>query len=698
MKVIKLKSISIHNFKGFSNYTVKFDGQSVDIFGDNDAGKTSIYDAFLWAMFHKDSKERSHFHWKPLDENNQYIEGLQTSVKVVLEVDKKERTFEKIKTSKKVLKRKLERSVFEDSTTYDVDGLNTSTKKIYDDKVSEIIESETFRKLSSINFFMNELMAKERREALFSYFGTKTDIEIIQETDKLKALESIVANSNITDERLKYLQEKKLIEETLKNIPIKIEGIQSVLPEISDINRDELNSQRLKLSKKVSDLQDQLVTIKHGGAAGEYRSQQRLKITELEEARMSYENAQKAKTAGIEEGKVELFSELNKKKQALMHKENELKSLEYQISDEMKHLERIRANHDNLVKEYDAVDDSEFKAAAFEPISFDEISLVCAYCGNEYPLNEQEEKRAHHETEETRRFNDFTKSNKLLEEKFIADKAAMLEDIRSRGQENNSEEERIQAKISDLKERVKLISLDNLEKEVKDQEEKLEIVSKQIEVLQKNHIPFESTEKYAEINERINFYKNSIENSEESMHEQISHQETLIAAEEASIAEIDTKVAMFAELDRQNMAIERLNDQERELSARKGEILEILALFDEFFITKRDLLQAHIDKHFSLINWKLFDFSKEGNLNEDYCEPVINGVPYSDLNNGSQMQAGLDIANTLMKQEGFLLPIIIDNAEGMTGHKREKVKVDTQVIAMYVSEHDKNLRVLTKGA
>ena len=77
---------------------------------------------------------------------------------------------------------------------------------------------------------------------------------------------------------------------------------------------------------------------------------------------------------------------------------------------------------------------------------------------------------------------------------------------------------------------------------------------------------------------------------------------------------------------------------------------------------------------------------------------MFNGVSFRSLNTGSRMQAGLDVANTLMKQEGYLVPIFIDNAEAMTGHKREAVQIDTQVIAVYVNEADKNLRVVKSNA
>lgn len=70
-------------------------GKSIDIFGDNDAGKTTIYDAFLWCLFNKDSKERTKIQWRPLDENSEPIRGKQTSVTVVLTINGQAKEFEK---------------------------------------------------------------------------------------------------------------------------------------------------------------------------------------------------------------------------------------------------------------------------------------------------------------------------------------------------------------------------------------------------------------------------------------------------------------------------------------------------------------------------------------------------------------------------------------------------------------------------
>lgn len=44
---------------------------------------------------------------------------------------------------------------------------------------------------------------------------------------------------------------------------------------------------------------------------------------------------------------------------------------------------------------------------------------------------------------------------------------------------------------------------------------------------------------------------------------------------------------------------------------------------------------------------------------------MVNGVPYSVLNNAMRINAGIDIINTLCKFHKVYAPIIIDNAESV---------------------------------
>ena len=59
MRTIKLKSLSLFNFKGIRNLTLDFTNAETWIYGENGTGKTTVCDAFSWLLFGKDSKGKS---------------------------------------------------------------------------------------------------------------------------------------------------------------------------------------------------------------------------------------------------------------------------------------------------------------------------------------------------------------------------------------------------------------------------------------------------------------------------------------------------------------------------------------------------------------------------------------------------------------------------------------------------------------
>ena len=53
---MQLISLTLENFKCHERLEIHFDGRNASIFGANGTGKSSIYDAFTWLLFGKDSK------------------------------------------------------------------------------------------------------------------------------------------------------------------------------------------------------------------------------------------------------------------------------------------------------------------------------------------------------------------------------------------------------------------------------------------------------------------------------------------------------------------------------------------------------------------------------------------------------------------------------------------------------------------
>ena len=104
MKQIKLLSMHIQNFKGCKNRTIEF-GDKTRISGANATGKTTIFDAFTWLLFERDSLGSSNFDIRPLDENGKMIDNIEISVESKISVDGNEYELKKVQKQKWVKKR-----------------------------------------------------------------------------------------------------------------------------------------------------------------------------------------------------------------------------------------------------------------------------------------------------------------------------------------------------------------------------------------------------------------------------------------------------------------------------------------------------------------------------------------------------------------------------------------------------------------
>ena len=123
MNSIFLKKLIINNFKGIKELNIDF-SKVTNIQGENALGKTSIFDAFTWLMFDKDSKNRTDFKIKPLDENNSTIRGLNPTVTGVLDIDGQEIKLTKTYKEKWTKKRgEAEKTFTGNETIYEINDI-----------------------------------------------------------------------------------------------------------------------------------------------------------------------------------------------------------------------------------------------------------------------------------------------------------------------------------------------------------------------------------------------------------------------------------------------------------------------------------------------------------------------------------------------------------------------------------------------
>lgn len=127
--------------------------------------------------------------------------------------------------------------------------------------------------------------------------------------------------------------------------------------------------------------------------------------------------------------------------------------------------------------------------------------------------------------------------------------------------------------------------------------------------------------------------------------------------------------------------IKELRDQEtalvQQLSALEGTEFAIM----QFTKAKIEAMEAKLNGKFSMVKFKLFATQVNGGETE-CCETLINGVPFSDANNASRINAGIDIINALCKHYGVSAPIFIDNRESVV----KLIDSNSQIVNLIVLE------------
>ena len=113
--------------------------------------------------------------------------------------------------------------------------------------------------------------------------------------------------------------------------------------------------------------------------------------------------------------------------------------------------------------------------------------------------------------------------------------------------------------------------------------------------------------------------------------------------------------------------IETLRDEQKEIGQKVADQEQMLYLLEEFIRFKLNKVSESINSHFNTVNFKLWEMQLNGGM-KDCCECTVNGVGYSDLNNGHRILAGLDIIRSLSELYGVSVPIFVDNAESITSN------------------------------
>ena len=641
MTEIKIKKLSLENFKCHKNLALDFMGGNASIYGDNASGKTSVYDALTWLLFGKDShgNGEKNIEIKPLDASGEVKDhDALTAVEAVLDVNGEDvilrRTYKEVWTTK----RGASQATYDGNTSeYYVDGVPCK-KNAFQDRVNELVNEDTFRLLTSVNYFADGISWQERRAVLFKVAGVMDDAQILATNAQFTPIVESMGRLSIEDYKKKLLAEKKKFVGAKTEIPARISECQKTIEDVEGLDFAGAKAQVEALQATLSSVTAQIVAVEHNNAA----DQKRLEIGNVQLELAQLENENKAYRASQDDGSGNVHS-LNIRLTAL---QTQLAKKKPVIENEQSYI----ADLDKRITEY--------RNRWIEMNGETFTGGTCPTCGQNLPAAQLQAAKDQFDANKQKRLDDILQTaNSYKESK------AQAEDRLNRMVD---EVAMVNAEITDLESQITAAEANVVEpKNMDDYAERKAAIQARMQTL--------SEELANMMMDTASVVEKLGEEKREIMHN-IAQQQAIISKESL--------------LDYSRQRVNQLREEAKNAAECLEAIEKMLYLLDEYSRYKTGFVEDSINGLFRVARFRLFREQANGGI-EDRCDVVHDGVPYISVNNGMKINLGIDIINTLSTAYGVRVPLFVDNAESVTNLE----KCGSQIIRLVVSENDKELRV-----
>ena len=633
---IKLLGMRLENFMCYVDTEFNF-FHLTKILAENGKGKSSIVTAFNWVLFNCDYELRDNPQVRRVVDGKS-VDDMDVSVTLMLDVDGKEVTMRKVQ----------KRTYSKDGSSYKDDNkyfVNDVPKTLRDFNAYLDVDMSAFKMCSNVNAFLNQKPA-EMREYLFGLVGNVTDLDIASQKAELAELVPLLGK--YTTEELSAMNKATKAKIT-KDLPI-LDG------QIKEKERDI----QLKQAIEVSDLELMKNGLKEQieDCIAKQTDNDKL-MTEYDKAssdilNLKFELNDMARKAN--EDNIKARREIEDK---ISDKQFLVRQTEKTISETERYIELSKQTIESITGYLNA---ERKKWTEENNRQFDENSLICPYCGNEYSEDKKEQLRA-----------DF-KKHKADTLKAITDNGNLYADRLSKEKK----------------------TLADLEKELPEHKESLGMLNTAIEVLteQLSELPQEidvtTTEEYKALEQQIaekeqamrkandiSAVKAELKTQESELRQQLSDCEAKIAASNTAMEE---------------ERLEELRNRQKDMEQSKTNAEKILDLLDELDKAKNEALTEAVNSHFGLVKWQLFEYAKNGNY-KSCCIPTVDGksILTTMSNKGNRILGRVDICNSIQKISGISVPIILDDSESLDEDNQKKVAemVDSQLIMLIVNGSEK---------
>lgn len=631
-----LKKAVLENFMCYAH--AEFDFYSITkIIAENGVGKSTIATAYLWCLFNCDYELKDN----PVvrrEVDGVSVDDMDTYGELTFDVDGKEITMKKVQ----------KRTYSKDGSSYKDDNkyfINDVPKTLKDFNAYLDVDMNVFKMCSNINAFLNQKPA-EMREYLFSLVENVTDLDIARSKAELAELAPLL--EKYTTEELTAMNKATKTKIT-KDLPILDGQIKEKERDIQikqDINTSDLELQKNSIKEQIAD------------CVAKQTDNDKL-LAEYDKASadildLKFKQGDLSRKANEENIKVrrDIEDKIADKKFLVKQTEKTIADTESCIASSEKTIESIKAY---LQTERDKwKEENERK--------FDDSSLICPYCGNEYKEDKKEQLKADFAKHKADNLKTITDNGNMYKERLDKEKTT-LESLKAGLPKHKESLEMLNTAIADL------------EKQLSELPQKIDVTA---------------TEEYKALEQQI-------AEKEQAMHKanDISAVKVELKAQEndlrQQLSECEQKIAE-SNTEKDEQRLEELRAEQRTQEQNKTNAEKILDLLNELDKAKNETLSDSINSHFSLVKWKLFELNKSGGYKQ-VCIPTVNGksILTTMSNKGNRILGRVDICNSIQKISGMSVPIILDDTESLDSTNQKKVAemVDSQLIMLIVNDSEK---------
>ena len=641
---IKIKKLSLLNFQGIRNLEIDFSDKT-DILGDNATGKTTVFNAFTWLLFGKDSQERQQFELKTLDANNNVIHRLNHEVKAIIEINGVNKEFKRILREKWVKKRGEQEQEFSGNTEdYFIDRVPLKRNE-YQDEINRIIREDQFKLLTSPLYFNQVMDWKTRRNMLFKMAGDTTYQEIAERNPKFKDILPEIEKKSIEGLKKQFSVDKKNVREQLDQITPRIDEQNRTMPQMPDTDR--ITKRLAELNDEMGAVNGNLEAIKNANKAKYERVQKG--YNEINQLTRQIENIKSEAQQKANDLNSKEFSKVSEHRRKKENKQDEIKSLESKIKNAKREIDYLEEQNNVLRDKINALNN--------DNPDFSKILTHCPTCKRPFDESDLESKKED------------------IEKAFNEDKVKKYSQFQEKGLANKNEIEQHNQNIEKWTEDVLTLTAE------------LSELEEVIETKTYSAKEFEDTEKITDIQKTIDAIREDIEKPEPMPDDEA---ELTRAAEiEAEIDKLKEQLSTVKVIESKQARIKELEQQAKDLSQQLADIEKdeyLIELFNKAYISG---IEEKINSMFDNgVKFRMFKEQINGGETED-CTLIVNGVPWTDLNSAGKIQAGISCINTISKHFGYSAPIWIDNSESVV----KLPETNSQLIRLVVSENHKELTI-----